>query len=286
MNEFEKNNMDSSLQNKVNKAIRLIQSAVGNNVVEVSYSGGKDSDVILELTKMAGVKYRAIYKNTTIDPPKTISHCKKMGAEVFNPLVPFFKLIERKGMPTRRARFCCEFLKEYKVLDIAIQGIRRCESSARAKRYDASDPIVCRTYGSKKNHVNVILPILEWTDKDVADFIKERGLQCHPLYYDEQGNFHPERRLGCMGCPMRSDAGLAEFKANPKLFKQWVKATKVWWDSHPNSKSQHKFETVYGLVAHNIFFKSYQEWLSATHNLFEDKDWKRELEDFFKIDLP
>lgn len=278
--------MDAELQKKVDRAIKLIQSAVKDGEVEVSYSGGKDSDVILELAKMAGVKYRAIYKNTTIDPPGTIAHCKKMGAEVINPKVSFFKLMEKKGWPTRRARFCCEVLKEYKVMDKAIQGVRRSESTARANRYSEDDPIICRIYGSKKNHVSVILPILGWTSEDVAEFIKERGIQCHPLYYDEQGNFHPERRLGCMRCPMRSDAGLAEFKANPKLFRQWVRHTKVWWDTHPHLKSHQKFETVYGLVAHNIFFKTYQDWRAATHNLFEDKDWKKELENYFKIDLP
>lgn len=61
--------MRAELEKKVNRAIRLIISAVGEEQVEVSYSGGKDSDVILELAKMSGVKYRAIYKNTTIDPP-------------------------------------------------------------------------------------------------------------------------------------------------------------------------------------------------------------------------
>lgn len=57
--------MRAELEKKVNRAIRLIISAVGEEQVEVSYSGGKDSDVILELAKMSGVKYRAIYKNTT-----------------------------------------------------------------------------------------------------------------------------------------------------------------------------------------------------------------------------
>lgn len=63
--------MDDALQKKVERAIRLLQSVSKDNtrLLEISYSGGKDSDVILELAKMAGVKYRAIYKNTTIDPP-------------------------------------------------------------------------------------------------------------------------------------------------------------------------------------------------------------------------
>ena len=278
--------MTEQLQRKVDRAIRLIQSAAGDDVVEVSYSGGKDSDVILELAKMADIEYRAIYKNTTIDPPGTIKHCRDNGVEILQPKITFFKLVEKKGMPTRRARFCCEKLKEYKVLDKAIQGIRRSESTARAQRYNEDGPIICRIYGAKKNHVSVILPILSWTDEDVAEFIQERGIKCHPLYYDEQGNFHPERRLGCMGCPLRSDAGLSEFKDNPKLLRQIVKASKVWWDTHPHLKSHKKFGTIYGLVAHNLFYKSYADWQAADHNLFERKDWKKELEQYFNIELP
>ena len=65
--------MNEQLQKKVDFAIRLLQGAekmaekVGQPV-EICYSGGKDSDVILELARMSGIKYRAIYKNTTIDP--------------------------------------------------------------------------------------------------------------------------------------------------------------------------------------------------------------------------
>ena len=278
--------MTEQLQRKVDRAIRLIQSAAGDDVVEVSYSGGKDSDVILELAKMADIEYRAIYKNTTIDPPGTIKHCRDNGVEILQPKITFFKLVEKKGMPTRRARFCCEKLKEYKVLDKAIQGIRRSESTERAQRYNEDDPIICRIYGAKKNHVSVILPILSWTDEDVAEFIQERGIKCHPLYYDEQGNFHPERRLGCMGCPLRSDAGLSEFKDNPKLLRQIVKASKVWWDTHPHLKSHKNFGTIYGLVAHNLFFKSYADWQAADNNLFGRNDWKKELEQYFNIELP
>jgi hypothetical protein len=62
--------MNEQLKMKVDRAIKLIQSASniaaanGCPQIEVAYSGGKDSDVILELTKMSGVPYRAIYKNT------------------------------------------------------------------------------------------------------------------------------------------------------------------------------------------------------------------------------
>lgn len=128
--------MTEELQKKVDRAIKLLQSICKDQQVELCYSGGKDSDVILELAKLAGINYRAIYKNTTIDPPGTISHCVKNGVEVVRPKVSFFQLIERKGFPTRRARFCCEYLKEYKIMDKAIQGIRQSESVKRAKTYN------------------------------------------------------------------------------------------------------------------------------------------------------
>lgn len=51
--------MTDELEKKVRQLVSLIQKAVGDKIVEVAYSGGKDSDVILELTKMAGVKDRA-----------------------------------------------------------------------------------------------------------------------------------------------------------------------------------------------------------------------------------
>ena len=65
------------LKKKVGHAIRLLQSVKTDGPIEVCYSGGKDSDVILELAKMAGINYRAIYKNTTIDPPKQSSTARR-----------------------------------------------------------------------------------------------------------------------------------------------------------------------------------------------------------------
>ena len=207
---------------KVARSIRLLQSIpTEEGPIEVSYSGGKDSDVILELAKMAGIPFRAIYKNTTIDPPGTIKHCKAKDIEILQPKLSFMQIVAKKGVPTRRARFCCSELKEYKVLDRAIQGIRRCESRARKERY--KEPEICRVY-DKNNKVKVYLPILDWTDADVERFVAERKIECHPLYYDQQGNFHVERRLGCIGCPMQSDNGKEDYKQYPKLLKSfWLR---------------------------------------------------------------
>ena len=69
--------MRPELEKKVERAIRLLQSIPQDGDIELSYSSGKDSDVILELAKMAGIPYRAIYKATTIDPPRGLSLTQK-----------------------------------------------------------------------------------------------------------------------------------------------------------------------------------------------------------------
>lgn len=277
--------MTSELQKKIDFALKLLRAIpLDKGPVEVSYSGGKDSDCILELVKMSGIPYRAIYKNTSIDPPGTIAHCKSKGVEVLAPTINFFDLVKKKGCPTRRARFCCEVLKEYKVLDRAVQGIRRCESVKRAKRY--SEPTICRFYGRKKEHVEVFLPILEWTDEEVAEFIAERGIKCHPLYYDEQGNFHVERRLGCIGCPLRSDNGKSDFMIYPKFLKRLIASTQIWLNTHPQAHAN--FGNAYNLVFQNLFCGSYSEYQNlVTGGMFPETaiDAKAFLEDYFKIDL-
>lgn len=274
--------MKDLLTKKIDAAIRILQSACRNEVVELCYSGGKDSDVILMLAKLAGIKYRAIYRCTTIDPPGTIAHCIENNVEIIRPSKSFLKLIREKGFPTRRARFCCEKLKEYKILDKAIQGIRKCESVKRAKNY--KEPTKCRIYGSKKNCVEVILPILNFTDKDIEKFIIKYNIKLHTLYYNADGSLNIKKRLGCMGCPLASDKGLSDFKKYPLLVKAWVRNGLIWWNNHPNVASHKTYESIYELFVSNVFFKSLEETkLAVNGGFFEKIDCKNFLEDYFNI---
>lgn len=217
--------ISEQLQHKIDASIKLLRSIQAEHqseVIEVAYSGGKDSDVILQLAKEAGINFRAIYKNTTIDPPGTIKHAEDMCVEIIRPEKTFFQLIEENGLSSRFSRHCCRFLKEYKILDKVVIGVRREESRKRADRY--KEPTECRFYGSKKEHVEAIYPILEWTTQDVADFLQDRGIKCAPVYYDERGVFHAERRLGCMCCPLASKKKrLEQFRSHPGMVKQYVR---------------------------------------------------------------
>lgn len=277
--------MNASLEKKVKFAIHLLQAIPQDGDIELSYSGGKDSDVILELAKMAGIKYRAIYKNTTIDPPGTIAHAKKAGAEIIPPKKTFFEIVREKSTPTRFARFCCEILKEYKICDRAVQGIRRSESWKRAAIY--KEPELCRLY-PKGEKVRVYLPILEWTDEDIADFIAERGIKCHPLYYDELGNFHVERRLGCIGCPMASQKKRREaFMQYPKMLRAMIKNLQYYLDNHKDGKLYRRCNgSAYNSIYMQLFCKDKEEYESSiTGGMFPEQaiDPKRFLEEQFKI---
>ena len=222
------------LTKKIDRAIRLLrQIPQDKGPIELAYSGGKDSDCILRLAQMAGIPFDAIYKNTTIDPPGTIAHCKENGVRIVNPKTPFLKLIERKGFPTRFSRFCCSELKEYKIHNVCIQGVRRAESRKRAALY--KEPVVCRFYGAKKNLVQIFLPLLEWSNDDVSEFIEKEGIKCHPLYY-RGGQFDVNQRLGCIGCPLAKDKGLSEFKQYPKMMKRWIVAIDRYMAAHSTQK--------------------------------------------------
>lgn len=150
-----------------------------------------------------------------------------------------------------------ELLKEYKVYDRAVQGVRREESTRRAARY--KEPEVCRLYPQGEK-ARVYLPILEWTIEDVTRFIDEQGIRCAPVYYDADGQFHPERRLGCIGCPLASDNGIAGYKQYPKLLRQVCRAADDYLKAHPNTKAANYFRNGHELMFKRLFCTTMSEY--------------------------
>ena len=281
--------MNKELEKKVGQAVKLLQVCfmAAGEPLEIAYSGGKDSDVILELAKMSGIEYRAIYKNTTIDPPGTIKHVIDNGVEIRRPKETFLSLMMKKGYPSRFRRFCCSVLKEYKILDNSVMGIRKCESVKRAKMY--TEPTACRIYGSKKNHVNAIYPILEWSEKDELEFIEERGIKLHPLYCRVDGSLDLTRRLGCMCCPLAYyKKRLQEFKKYPGMVKAYLRCGHEFLRSHPESKVAEQYSNVYEYFVANAFFDNHRDYEKAKLECaFLGKiHYKQLIEDYFKIELP
>jgi phosphoadenosine phosphosulfate reductase len=163
----------------------------------LAFSGGKDSCVIKALADMAKVNYKAYYSMTTIDPPPLVRFVIEKHKDVIitRPKTPFLiKMMEKNFYPTRKSRWCCDYLKESNETitqgEILITGIRWAESRSRGKR-----KMVESCYKRKKTILN---PIIDWSDNDVWNFIKQYNIPYCDLY--DKGY----KRLGCLFCPMTS----------------------------------------------------------------------------------
>lgn len=211
-----------SLESLIRDSIELLQEYEPEQGYWGAFSGGKDSCVIKELAKMAGVKVVWHYSVTTIDPPELVYFIKREHPDVIRdrPAQNFFVKMVERGYPTRKARWCCREYKEMRNPKgaVLILGIRGAESPRRAKVWkDVTHHNKTGTY--------CVNPILRWRWGHVWDFIRQTEIPYCSLY--DEGF----KRLGCIGCPMaRHAARMAEFKRWPKFEKLWRRAFKRLWE--------------------------------------------------------
>lgn len=252
-----------TLKKKEDFAVKLLKAAAEKakdcgEVLEISYSGGKDSDVLLHLARVSGIPYRAIYKVTTIDPPYTEKHARDNGAEIILPKQNFRQIVAKRGLPSRWRRLCCDILKEYKVLSYAAIGVRRDESKARADRY--KEPEQCKVY-NKTEKVRQYMPLLDFTKDDVKEYIEQNNIKCHPIYYDDCGRFHVERRLGCVGCPIAYWKRREEhFLRWPGFIKVYTSAMREYLQTHQTSRLHTYFKDEYEWFVMQLYFDRLADW--------------------------
>jgi 3'-phosphoadenosine 5'-phosphosulfate sulfotransferase (PAPS reductase)/FAD synthetase len=215
------------------KAIKFIQLVYKNTAKKLyaGNSGGKDSAVVDKLLQLSGIDYESYYTNTTIDPPGTISHIRKNypHTQILYPKETFYQLVERKGLPTRLSRYCCEYLKEYASIGkMVFEGIRKEESKKRLGR----DYIQCDNR-KKQKQAQHIYPIYDWTEKNVYDFIGKYKIILAP-HYGNQGC----TRLGCVGCPLvsRKRHREKEFEIYPRIYNNIKKSICKGMEKNPQWK--------------------------------------------------
>ena len=232
----------SDLDKKIESAIKLINAVAKmaerrGEVLELAYSGGKDSDVLLQLARMSGAKFVARHKITTIDPAGTLAHARENGVEIVKPKISFTDIITKFGLPSRKYRICCKLLKEYKTAYFVITGIRQAESQRRKSKY--TDISLCKQF-SKGEYEEQFLPILYWTNEDVREFIERYRLKVHRLYYNNN-KLDVSQRLGCMGCPLLSHKNrIKSFQKYPKMILFYLKAMQKHFETHPTKASAYK----------------------------------------------
>ena len=266
------------IEKKINQAIRLLQAYNRWKPLTLAYSGGKDSDTILHLCKLAHVPVTAVHNCTTIDPPGTLRHCEQNHVIIQRPKYTFFHLVEKKGLPSLTRRFCCEYLKEQYIADLLILGVRKDESIKRNQRY--TEPAACRIY-TKSKSTEQVLPILYWDIEDIKLFHDMENLHFHELYY-ENNVLIPTRRLGCIGCPLQGDRGKKDFINYPKFLRRLAIA-------YSHYVSTHKcMEGVYEDILWNIMYSNHKDhnYQQTFHGLFAPPSAKEMLESIFNIELP
>ena len=120
------------------KAERLATAYDPDNGYFLAFSGGKDSQCLYHIAKLAGVKFQAHMNLTSVDPPEVIRFVKHQYPDVslIKPKDSIYNIaIQRKILPTMRVRWCCEEYKEMAGAGkVTLIGIRHAESSRRAKR--------------------------------------------------------------------------------------------------------------------------------------------------------
>ena len=68
---------DGEICDKVEIAIKRLKAFEPPEGYFLAFSGGKDSQCVYHLAKMAGVKFDAHYNITSVDPPELVQFIKK-----------------------------------------------------------------------------------------------------------------------------------------------------------------------------------------------------------------
>ena len=203
--------------------------------VYVSFSGGKDSLVTLDLTRKAVKKQvKVFFANTGIEFPETIEFIKNYSKDnnldiiIVEAKDAFWEAFPDFGPPAKDFRWCCKVCKLGPINSVmeecvsknrkclTIDGKRKYESFARARIAPKEEnPFI-------PGQVSVF-PIRNWRAIEVWLYIYFRKLDYNPLY--DMGF----ERVGCWLCPAELNAEYYRFgELHPELFKRWNNYLLEW----------------------------------------------------------
>ena len=185
------------------------------DIFHVSFSGGKDSEVTLDIIQRAlpHNSFVVIFGDTGMEFPDTYQvvelakeRCSKQNIQFYEAKSKFNPLDSWKlfGPPSMTLRWCCsvhkttpqllkikQILKKDKFTEMAFVGVRRDESIRRSE-YDYI------SYGTKHRGQYSCNPVLEWNSAEIYLYLFTNKLPINEAY--KKGN----ARAGCLICPMAS----------------------------------------------------------------------------------
>jgi phosphoadenosine phosphosulfate reductase len=200
--------------------------------ITVSFSGGKDSLVVLDLVSSITRDFTTIFIDTGLEHPRTRDYVKRIAydrdltlitaaaGDAFDDNFPAF------GPPAKDFRWCCKVCKlapASKVIEekfpkgtLTVEGNRRLESFSRAHtELVEENPFVPGQ--------TILNPIRDWTALDVWLYIMMRDLNYNPLYDEDI------ERVGCWMCPSSLASECAEIsRMSPELARAWDARLMAW----------------------------------------------------------
>lgn len=148
-------------EHKVELAIQRLQAfEPQDEPYWLAFSGGKDSQCIYHLCKMAGVKFEAVYAITSVDTPELLYFIREHYPDVKwthqywndgkpehyypngkpKPITMWNLISSHTLPPTRKVRYCCAALKEPGGGGrVVVTGVRWAESNNRKKTHGVVD---------------------------------------------------------------------------------------------------------------------------------------------------
>lgn len=279
---YQQSIFDGTEQSTLEQSLRLIREfepiALHRHPLGyvVGYSGGKDSDVLVSLFRRAGVKFFVMHNHTTLDAPETVYYVRRKFAEwtaagipckIYYPRQSFWSLCrERKILPSRIARFCCEELKERDIPELKFAthsfGVRKAESVRRASHrdsielrnnkdysdiqrfhFDNTDEVRQTDMCYRKNYF-IVNPLAYWSDAYLWNYIRSEHIEINPLY--SQGF----KRIGCIGCPMARKHRIFEFERYPKYKENFIRLC----ENIIQERKQQKLSNKYGFKTGEEYF--------------------------------
>jgi len=261
------------LKDKIKLSIERIRNFEPEEGYYLAFSGGKDSQCIYELSKMAGVKFDAHYRVTSVDPPELFWFIKEQypDVEIDKPRdkngkrITMWSLIANSTMPpTANVRYCCEDLKETGGRGrLTMTGVRWDESVKRSRNHGTAtvqNPgktlrrLLKEIGADTKESGNGGLILNLDNDKDRRPLemcYRTSKTIINPIvdwYEDEVWRFLDEvakvphcclydegrGRLGCIGCPMqRGEKMKKDFERWPKYKDLYIAAFQRMVENHP-----------------------------------------------------
>lgn len=217
----------------------VIANTYGFEIV-LGFSGGKDSQVVYDLCKRAGIPFLACY-NVAFESATTKRFIKDYYPDVIwrrDYKVGFIENIYKAHggiLPTVEKAYCCEDYKHNRLYvdKCSIVGVRRQESAKRSKRTtlsyrnsttkkrmakDAGRYFVenCQSIGTAS--VIQLSPIIDWSESDVWDYINKYNLPANPEYATR-------KRVGCIICPKANfSSNYRSLLCYPKLIDAFIRA--------------------------------------------------------------